>query len=241
MNNILFTIGGHDLSLLSSIVILIPFLAMLINRKMWHNSFLSLCSSFLLLLLSSFVGKNIIGSSVSTKYTLNTLSALFQPPLILLFLLYFAQYEQMKKTMIVSVIFLLITGVLILTRNDFQEAAAPVLLGIGSIMVLIFSCIFFIRQVKASVNQRAETGKTFMITGIVFGYFCNAFIFVIHYIFQSTNTEDLIKLFEIGTFISTIILSVGIVQNRPIPKEVPVIVKDKVPNLTEWEEFGLFK
>src|SRR5688572_6805090 len=142
MNNILFTIGGHDLSLLSSIVILIPVLAMVFNRKMWDNSFISLCCSFLLLLLSSFVSKNFVSSSATTKYTLNTLSALFQPPLTLLFLLYFAQYEQMKKTMILSVIFLLITGVLMLTRSDIQEAAAPVLLGIGSIMVLIFSCIF---------------------------------------------------------------------------------------------------
>jgi hypothetical protein len=241
MNNILFTIGGHDLSLLTTIVILIPVLAMVINRKMWDKSFLALSASIFLLLLSSLTNKGLIDISLSTKYTLNTLSALLQPPFILLFLLYFAQHEQMKKTMKLSVVFLLITGVLILTRKEIQDAAAPVLLGIGLVLVLIYSSIFFIHQVKANVSQRAETGKTFIISGIVFGYFCYSFIFTIHYIFQSNNTEDLITLFEIGTFISALLIVLGVLLNKPIPQEKPVIAKEKIPNLTEWEEFTSYK
>ncbi len=237
MNNILFTIGGHDLSLLTTIVILIPVLAMVINRKMFHYSFLALSAGLILFLLSSLTSKEVINTPASTKYTLNTLSALLQPPFMLLFLLYFAQHEQMKKTMKVSVLFLLITGVLILSKKEIQDAAAPVLLGIGLVLVLIFSIIFFIHQVKANVNQRAETGKSFMISGVLFGYFCYIFIFVIHYIFRSNNTEDLITLFEIGTFISTLLIILGILLNKPIPQEKPVTVKEKVPNLTEWEEF----
>jgi len=237
MKDALFMNGGPGFSTITMVFLLLPLLAIIYKRKHWHNSFLSLLICLLLLVFTSLISSGIIAVSEETIFTVNTISALIQPPLVLLFMTYFTNQEQVKKSMRFTVTILLITGILILTRGDFQDIANPVILGLGLLLVNIFSFYFLILQIKASVTLRGETGKAFIVSGIVFAYSCYSFIFVVNYFFNSNNRQDLFTLFEISTFIFAFLAMVGILLNNPVPATVNKTIQKTGGGVKEWEGF----
>ena len=168
-------------------------------------------------------------------------STMFQHPLMLLFMTYFARHDEIKKAVQYSLIILLTIGIIILTKNDIGPNARAVVLGLGLLLVLIYSSVFFMQQIKSSITQRTETGKAFMISSVLFAYSCYSVIFLIKYVFRSTNTEDLFILYEMSTFISTILLIVGLLTNKKAEPKMEEIKIPTTPRLTEWEEYETFK
>ncbi len=228
--------GGPGFNTMSMVSLILPLLAIFYKRKLWHNSFLALASCILLLIFTSLLSSGNIEFDAQAVYTINTISSLIQPPLMLLFLTYFTNQEQVKKMMRFTVLILLITGTLILTRGDIQDVATPVVLGLGLLLVNIYSFYFFIQQIKASVTLRAETGKAFIISGVVFAYSSYSFIFIVSCLLNSTNIQDLFMLFEISTFIFSLLVMVGIILNKPLPEIKPV--KNPESGIKEWEGFS---
>lgn len=241
MKNDLFMNSESGLSLLTTMVLLLPLIAMMLKRSTWHLSFLALGSCYSLFFLSSLIINGFIPASEKTSHILLSFSTMFQHPLMLLFMTYFARQEEIKKALQYSLIILLLIGIIILTKNDIGTNARPVVLGLGLLLVLIYSSLFFMQQIKSSITQRTETGKAFMISSILFAYSCYSVIFLIKYVFRSTNTEDLFTLYEMSTFISTILLIIGIFTNRKVKQKTEEISIPVTPQLTEWEEYGSFK
>ena len=237
MKDALFMNGGPGFSTITMVCLLLPLFAIVYKRKLWHNSFISLAFCLLLLVFTSLISSGEALFNQETISITNTISALIQPPLVLLFLTYFTNQEQVKKSMRFTVTILIITGILIFTRRDFQDVAIPLVLGLGLFLVNIFSFYFFILQIKASVTLKGQTGKAFMVSGIVFAYSCYSFIFIVNYIFNSNNRQDLFTLFEMSTFIFSFLIMLGILLNQPAPVTVDKTVQKSGGGIKEWEGF----
>lgn len=238
MNDVIFMNGGPGFCTLTTVILFLPLLALVYKRNLWHYSFIAIVLCLTLTIFSSLFSAGKIKISGDVNYIINTLSSLVQPPLMLMFLIYFSENEQTRKSLRLTVIILMVTGILILIRKDIQDAAIPVIIGLGLLLVDIFSIFFFIQQIKASVTVRTETGKAFMVSGIVFSYFCYSFVFIATYFFRSDNHEDLFVLYEISTAIFALLIFAGIMLNkkRPEPEEKPA--EKKGAGIPEWEGFA---
>ncbi|WP_336517285.1 hypothetical protein [Pollutibacter soli] len=238
MNDVIFMNGGPGFRTLTTVILFLPLLAIVYKRKLWHYSFIAAVFCLTLTIFSSLFTSGRIKTSDDIIYIINILNSLVQPPLILMFLIYFSENEQMRKSLRLTVIILLVTGILILIRKDIQDAAIPVIIGLGLLLVDIFSIYFFIQKIKESVTAKTETGKAFMVSGIVFSYFCYSFIFIATYFFRSNNHEDLFVLYEISTAILALLIFAGILLNKNKPGLKEKTDDKKTAGIPEWEGFA---
>jgi drug/metabolite transporter (DMT)-like permease len=229
--------GGPGFSIMSTIILLLPLIAIVFRIRQWHNSFLALITMILLIGFTSLSSSGIFSFSPATVQFINTISALVQPLLTLLFLVYFAQNEQVRKALTLTVIILLVTGVLILSKKDIQDTAEPAVLGLGILVVSAFSIFFFLQQIKLSVHQRNAMGKAFMISAIVFVNCCYALIFLAYYFFGTDNHQDLFTIYEIGIVIFSILLLAGILLNKQVHAQTAPGPVKKESGVKEWEGF----
>ncbi|MGL6266977.1 MAG: hypothetical protein ACRC2O_03600, partial [Chitinophagaceae bacterium] len=69
-------------------------------------------------------------------------------------------------------------------------------------------------------------------------YACYSFIYLMHFVFDASEKQEIILLFQLTTIISTLIVSIGILINVNSTAEKPAEAKAvKLPMLTDWEEY----
>lgn len=238
MKNALFNTGNIWLGLLSTFILLVPIILMLIKRSSWNTWFIPLVICFLLLFCTGLINNGFIDFGEKTNAALVTCSIVFQAPLIIIFLNYFGLNPEMKKAIQVSLISYLIGGAVFLAINGINGQTIGLILGTGISLVLIYGIIIFIRQIKESIHSRKQTGKAFMISAVVFAYACYFFIYLMNFVFDSSEKAEIILLFQLTTIVSTLLASIGIVINVKHQDENPPVVKtSKIPMLTDWEEY----
>jgi drug/metabolite transporter (DMT)-like permease len=238
MKNALFNTGNIWLGLLSTFILLVPIILMLIKRSSWNTWFIPLVVCFLLLFCTGLINNEFIDFGEKSNAAIVTSSIVFQAPLIIIFLNYFGLNPEMKKAIQVSLLSYLIGGAVFLTINGLNGHTIGLILGTGISLVLIYGIIIFIRQIKESIHTRKETGKAFMISAVVFAYACYFFIYLMNFVFDSSEKKEIILLFQLATIASTILVSIGILLNVKNSDEKPAEIKvNKLPMLTEWEEY----
>jgi drug/metabolite transporter (DMT)-like permease len=238
MKNVLFNTGNIWLSLISTFLLLLPILLMLIKRFSWNKNFIPLAGCFLFLFCTGLINNGIITFGEEANNAIITTCIIIQAPLIMLFLNFFGLNKELKKAIQVSLLSYLIGGAVFLAINGVNRQTIGLLLGTGISLVLIYGLILFIRQIKKSIHSRKETGKAFMISAVVFAYACYFFIYLMHFVFDSSEKNEIVLLFQLATIISTLILSIGIFINVKAPPEKTEEIKvAKLPMLTDWEEY----
>lgn len=238
MKNALFNTGNIWLGLLSTFILLVPIILMLIKRSSWNTWFIPLVICFLLLFCTGLINNGFIDFGEKTNAALVTCSIVFQAPLIIIFLHYFGLNPELKKAIQVSLISYLIGGAVFLVINGVNGQTIGLILGTGISLVLIYGIIIFVRQIKESIHSRKQTGKAFMISAVVFAYACYFFIYLMNFVFNSTEKTEIILLFQLTTIVSTLLVSIGILINVKQQDEKPPVVKtSKIPMLTDWEEY----
>lgn len=238
MKNDLFNTGNFWLGLISTFILLLPILLMVFKRISWNFNFVPLAGCFLLLFFAALINNEFIDFGEKANSAIIITCIVLQAPLILLFLNYFVPNLELKKAIQVSLLSYLIGGAVFFVINGVTRQTIGLILGTGIALVLIYAIILFIRQIKKSIHSRMETGKAFMISAVVFAYACYSFIYLMHFVFDSSEKQEIILLFQLTTIISTLILSIGILINVNSPSEKQVETKaTKLPMLTDWEEY----
>jgi drug/metabolite transporter (DMT)-like permease len=238
MKNALFNTGNIWLGLLSTFILLVPIILVLIKKSSWNTWFIPLVLCFLLLFCTGLLNNGFIDFGEKTNAAIVTCSIVFQAPLIIIFLHYFGLNPEMKKAIQVSLISYLLGGAVFLAINGVNGQTIGLILGTGISLVLIYGTIIFVRQIKESIHSRKQTGKAFMISAVVFAYSCYFFIYLMNFVFDSSEKKEIILLFQLATIVSTILVSIGILMNVKNQAEKPAEVKvSKLPMLTDWEEY----
>ena len=238
MKNELFRSGIRWVSFISTFILLLPLITIFIKRTTWNKSFIPFAGCFILMFCIGLINNEYINFGEEVNDVFITTSIILQAPLILLFLNYFILNPELKKAIRVSLLTYLIGGAVFLVFKPINSQTIGLLLGAGLTLVLIYSLIIFLRQIKESIHSRRETGKAFMISAIVFAYACYLFIYLMTYIFNSTEKKEIIMLFQLATIVSTLLVSFGLLIDITRPTLIPEEKKiKKLPMLTEWEEY----
>ena len=154
MKNDLFHAGNTWLNLISILILILPIIALGIKKNTWNPNFIFLAGCFAFLLCISLINNGFLVLDEKTKTILITMGIIFQAPLVMLFLNYFAKNPEFKRAHNVSLLMYLLGGTLLLTFQGINTETISILIGTGLFMVLIFGLVIFFGQIKTSIQKR---------------------------------------------------------------------------------------
>jgi hypothetical protein len=242
MNNAPFHSPYALLNLCTAICLFLPVLAVFARPASRKLSFLPVSVVFLLFLGVTLVNNLWLAVEEAARVHLTTASFLLLSPLVLGFLPFFldkpGKGAGMKRAIRISLLAYLLSGLVIFVMQGLTKTTGSMFSGMGYLLVMLFYLPIFVRQVGDSVHKRHENGKAFMIASIVFSFACYILFFLLHFVPSAgMRTADLFLLFQLTTMFFALLMTAGILLYKPAEIESPAPKADKMPMLTEWEEF----
>jgi hypothetical protein len=195
----------------STFAFLFPVILIGMYKLYTQRAFQVLFLYYLLSAVYNLMVQDIIPVSIQTRKIFGTFSNYLDTPMMLLFLLSFCTDKWRIRTIQVTLGIFIVYEAIVTMVVGFTNESNVYILGPGISIILIFSLILFIRQMRITVVQGRSLGKTLMLTSIVFSYVLFGIIYLFHYVQKLPAVNDIFLLYFITSFITSVIMSIGIV------------------------------
>jgi hypothetical protein len=230
--------GGEDLiRSFSTFTLLLPILAILAKRSMWHPCMAALLVYYTQFFFFSLITNEYVDAPGAVESLISFSHVLFDLPLILLFMQYFTDVPATRKKIRYALAAWVGMGILLTIRTGLTDRTITLLMGPGLLIADIFSTAFFVKYIQDGIRQRSETGKAFMAGSLVFLYGSYSLIYFIRYILVSATQEETYTLFQISSIISATLMAIGILLNRKKPALPVEVKKPRSVTPESWEDF----
>jgi hypothetical protein len=133
---------------------------------------------------------------------------------MLCFLTYFSQTAAYRKSLLIILGVYISFEVAVLLMLGFNRTSNTVIMAPGLLITLLLASIFFMHYVKLTLVNQKALGKLLMILSVLLAYGVYCFIYVVFFLMDTQFVEDTKLIFYLVTFISSIILSVGLMIER---------------------------
>jgi len=196
--------------LISTIALLAPIITIFALRLTWYKSFPALVAYYAVVFTFNILTQDFVSVNADFIYYFGVLNNFLDAPLMLAFMTYFSQTAPFRKKMLMAIPVLLLMDVIIISLNGFTAQAATLALGPGIALIIGFSILFFIRQVKLTIIHQKAIGKACMVAALLFAYGGYTFIYIVYYLLKTPHKTDTFLVYFFITFSSSIILATGI-------------------------------
>jgi len=204
---------------ISTIIFLVPVLTIILLRLNRFKCFLAAGIYYLLGFCNSLLKEGYINVPKQFSKTFEIGYNLLDMPLMFIFLAYFSTSINLGKKIRMSVLAFLAFEFIIVLAFGYNTKALTIILAPGLAAVLLFSAIFFVRQIKITIQHQRATGKALMLSSLLFAYGCYALIYVMYYLMKTQYINDIFVMYFIVSILSALILSIGmVVENKRIKK-----------------------
>lgn len=198
--------------LISILLMVIPLLLLLLDRKEGGTSFLALAIYFTLMIIANLMSEGLVKAGSQVIQFTHFLANLLDAPLMLIAARYFTADPGIRKMLLqLSGLYLgfeLVICLFILPGNQYYM----ICIGPGLLLVMVFALHFFIQHVKTSFNRSKDWGKAFMCGSLVFAYACFIFLYVVHYIIRYPNIPDLRRIYHLTLIIFSVSMAMGLLM-----------------------------
>jgi len=207
------------MGIISSVALICPILTILALRLGKYRTFPVLICYYSSVLVYNLMTEGYIPIDHATMHYWGLANNLMDAPLMLFFLTYFSTspvFTRRVKWLIAAFLFFEMMVIAVLGLNT---EAITVILGPGVGLILALSTYFFIRQTKIAITHRKATGKAVIAASLLFAYGCFGLIYLMYYVFRSTDVEDIFLIYFLVSTFSAMMLSVGIyIEEKRIRK-----------------------
>jgi hypothetical protein len=200
--------------LISAIALFLPIIIILTLRLAWYKSFPALLIYYFLVAGHSLFSLDFMNSNRSFVYHYGVLNNLLDAPLMLSFMTYFSKTAIFRKRMKFIIALLVLFEVIVIAGFGFTIKTAIIAMAPGLLLVLVFSLLFFIHQVKLTVVYQKAVGKAFITASLLFAYGGYGFIYVVYYLIKTPYKADTLIVYYLITICSSLLLSAGIFFER---------------------------
>lgn len=195
----------------ATMALFVPILLVIIFRLFKNISLFALLLSYLLIAIYNLMVFHLLPVSDATTRTFGIVSNYLDAPLMLVVMLFFCFDNFWKKIIYGMLAAFVVFELVVMFYLRFNLQSSTLILGPGTIIILLLSIYFFIHHGKMTIIQGKSTGKTFMTVSLLFSYGCFVVIYFLHYIQKTSAVEDVFLIFYIVTFVSAVLMSVGLV------------------------------
>ena len=216
MKNEFFTGWNHLLGTIATTALLLP-VFLIVSKKLYDNkSFFALLLYYIFTFAHNLVRDKVIPVSDSFRDRIGLVNSYLDVPLILFFLMNFVEDIKLKKIIRYTIIGFLVYEAVILLAMGMNYQSSAWVAGPELLIVLAFCIPLFLRQVRISISQRTETANAFLVSSIAFGYCILTFLYILYYCLKTQYQADTYTLLYVSSFVSTVLMSIGLVllKNR---------------------------
>ena len=144
-------------------------------------------------------------------------------PLTLTALLFFCPNKQKQRTIHIVTAIFVAYEIVIAFLYGLQFKAIVYIMGPGIMLVLVYAFYLFLRHIKITVEFGKNAGRTIMLVSILFAYGCYGLVYYFYYIQKTPDVTDAFLLYFISTFVSSVVMAVGLNLIRRRIKELEEI------------------
>ena len=198
----------------------LPLAVILYNRFYTHKSLAALLVYYTLALADNILAQEIIFVPGHFLHTFKVVNNYLDVPLMLVTLLYFCPNRQKQKVVNIIAGVFLTYEIIIALVFGLTTKAIIYIMGPGLIVILIYALYLFIRQVKFSIMNGKNVGRTLMLASIFFAYGSYTLIYFFYYILQTPYKSDTLLLYFMSSIISSVLMAVGLHMMRKRMKEL---------------------
>lgn len=235
-----FHYGGDEIiAILTTISLLLPIVAIIARRSMWHMCFAALTVYYAQFFIFSLFTNSYIPVSGRSMNLIRYSHIFIDLPLVLLFMQYFAEGAKVRTRIRGSLLAFILLGIVLTIVMGLTDHIIPYLMGPGILLAAAISMGFFVKYLKSGIHHRWETGKAFMAGSLVFLYGSYLVIYFIQYVMKLKDEQEIYLLFQLTTLVSVLLMTAGLLLNRKRPQQAPVDEKtrDRDIILTNWGDF----
>jgi len=205
---------NQTMGYVSSFATLLP-IAIIAYFQLYKNrNLLVLMFYYIITLVFNMSSEQIINLPPSVIKNIGFFNNILDAPLMLIYLLYFAKSESLRKKIHITILSFLVFEVAVTLFFGITSTTITIILGPGILLVLLFTSRFFVEQVKIVVQQNKPAGKALMATSALFAYGCFFIIYLFWYVFETPNVEDAFLVYFFVATISSILVSIGLVIEK---------------------------
>lgn len=204
----------------STLLYLLPIVFLITWRLYCNRSLLALLIFFTVSFLDNLISEGWLPVSINLRRDFHTLSSYLDAPLMLIVLLFFCIQQWKRQMILITLAALLIYEISVATVFHFSARSVKMVLGPGILVILLFSFLFFLQQVKQTITRNRRSGNTVLNAAILFAYGCYALLYVFYHLLQTTAVEDVFLLHHITSIIFCISATTGLYYVRQKAKEL---------------------
>lgn len=202
---------------------LLPIAVIVYNRYYSHRSLAALLIYYIISFLNVIMILGLIPIPESAITGFHIFSNYLIVPLMLFALLFFCPVKQKQNIVNVLSFIFIAYEILITIIYGFNPTSVAYILGPGLLVILCYTFVLFIRQVKFTIMHGKNQGRTVMLASIFFAYACYMLIYYFYFIQKTPDTKDTLLLYFISSFIGSILMSLGLHLMRKRMKELKSI------------------
>lgn len=204
----------------ASFAMLLPVAAIVFHKLYQHRSLLALLISSVSTALCNLMLEGILPMPATLQKGFGIINNYLEVPLMLTALLFFCPIKQKQRTVHIITALFIVYEIVIGILYGLSTKAAVFIMGPGMLLILIYSFYLFLRHIKITVEFGKNAGRTLMLASILFGYTCYALVYYFYYIEKTPYVADAFLLYFIASFISSIIMTIGLLLIRKRMKEL---------------------
>jgi hypothetical protein len=194
----------------ATISLFLPVAAIIYYKLYQHRSLTALLISYLITALYNLMLQGLLPFPASFQRGFGVVNNYLDVPLMLTALLFFCPIKQKQRTVHIITAVFIAYEIVIACVYGLEPGAIVYVMGPGLILILIYAFYLFARHIKITVEFGKNAGRTLMLVSILFAYGCYAIVYYFYYIFKTQEVEDVFFLYYITSFISAIIMTVGL-------------------------------
>ena len=202
------------MGIISTSALFLPIIIIFALRLAWYKSFPALLVYYAIVFSQNLFSLGYFAISKQFVYNYGVLNNLLDAPLMLTFMTYFSKTVSFKKKMKFIIPGFLLFEIIVIAVNGFNLNSMVVVSGPGLLLVLYFSVVFFIHQVKITIVHQKAAGKALIASALLFAYGGYSFIYVVYFLLKTPYIKDTLIVYYLISIFSSLIISAGIIIEK---------------------------
>ena len=199
------------LGIAATLSLLLPAIAILLFRLYRSYSIVALLFTYVTTIGYNLMERNLLPAHPTFIRIYGIVNNYLDVPLMLLTLLFFCPLKQQRRKLQIIFALYVVYELAIAAIYKLDTTAIIYIMGPGMLIIIVYAFYFFTRYIKTAVESGKGTGKTLMLVAILFAYTCYLIVYLFYYVLKTPNTADAFLLYFIGTIISSVIMTLGLV------------------------------
>jgi hypothetical protein len=189
---------------------MLPVAVIVLNRYYTHRSLAALLIYYIFSALNIIMIMDLLSLSTNIRNNFILFSVYLAVPVVLTSLLFFCPNKAKQRIINYLIISFALYEIMITAVYGFNPVTAGYILGPGLLLIFCQSTFIFVRQVKFTIMQGKNHGRSLMLSSMLFAYACYILIYYFYFIQKTPDTADTVLLYYIASFITSIIMALGL-------------------------------